>query len=539
MTKRLRDINLSLATKCQLLFGVASGVIILAALMVTWQRIEQLTAQQDLVAAEVLARQTLAEHVVSGAVSGSAEVQRYGGAVVRRPRLVGADGAARGSRSPFEQAALDRFRDRPEARFHVRSAELPGIDDGPGRPGTRLAMAVRNAADCRSCHLTPTSSLDLAPGPATTRPATLAAEGELLGLVSVEIPTQVSERQQLLNRVFLITAALAAAATATLTLYIILTRLILTPVRVLQDTAERVRGGDLNVRADIRSGDEFEALSQTFNAMVAGLQQRNQQLAQANRSLDQKLGDLGEANVALDESNRLKGEFLANVSHELRTPLNSILGFADLVRSAGGDNPKVDRYANNIKTSGQSLLELINDLLDLAKIEAGRMEVRRGELSLKDLFEALATLLAPLAAKQQVRVVAEVSPEVPILSTDAGKLRQVLYNLLSNAIKFSPRQGRVDLVARLRERGSDSEGTTRVRITVTDQGPGIAEADRERIFEKFRQLDSGVTREFTGTGLGLSISRELVGLLEGEIGVDSTPGQGATFWIHLPVKPGG
>ena len=524
MLKRLRRANLSLATKCQLLFGTAAGVIILVALVVAWQRIEQLTAQQDTAAAEVLAKQRLAAHAQDGGVSAGEGAGAFDGARVRPPRLVGAEDPD--GWSPFEAEAFEAFGERPERRTFWRDVELPAATEaGDPRPGVRLALAARATADCLGCHAATADSLGQW---ATTRPSDPTPP--LLGLVSVEVPTQVGPRQRLLNRGFLVTAAVVASATATLTLYLILTRLILGPVRVLQDAAERVRGGDLNVRAEIRSGDEFETLARTFNGTVATLAARNDDLARANRSLDQRLGDLAQANVALDESNRLKGEFLANVSHELRTPLNSILGFADLVRDAAGENAKAARYATNIKKSGGALLDLINDLLDLAKIEAGRMEVRRAKFSVGDVFEALATLVAPLASKAGVRVVTRVGPDVPIVESDAGKLQQILFNLLSNAIKFSPPGGRVDVVARVRPGHPDV-----LRIAVSDQGPGIDPADQRRIFEKFRQLDAGVTREHPGTGLGLAISRELAGLLGGEIGVDSTPGEGATFWLHLPV----
>jgi signal transduction histidine kinase len=179
-------------------------------------------------------------------------------------------------------------------------------------------------------------------------------------------------------------------------------------------------------------------------------------------------------------------------------------------------------------------LLLINDLLDLAKIEAGKMEVRRGELSMADMFEALAVLLGPLALKKKVRIVREVGPKVPIMHTDPGKLQQILYNLLSNALKFSPSDGRIDLVAR-RELDDEGEPSDRVRITVTDQGPGIAEEDHERIFEKFQQIDATVTRQHGGTGLGLSISRELTSLLGGDLSVSSSLGEGATFTLSLPI----
>ena len=539
--------KLSLATKCQLLFGVAAGIIILAALLVTWQRIEQLTEQHDTTTAATLAKQTLARHARLGRDRDAMALpafDEYDGMSVREPRLIGLADPDR--LTPFEREAVNAFDERPG-----RDRFASTFTDDAGRSGLRMAMSARNAADCRQCHSgavvfavpftkgrlqSPTESL-LPPVVRSpeTEGAAIEAEvdaekpGELLGLVSVEIPSQISTRQPLLTRAFPITAALAAAATATATLYFILTRLILTPVRVLQETAEKVRRGDLNVRATISSGDEFQTLGETINAMVGNLQKQNNQLAKANRTLDDRLGQLAKANVALDESNRLKSEFLANVSHELRTPLNSILGFADLMKSTSKGNDKAVRYAGNIATSGRGLLELINDLLDLAKIEAGRMEVRSSDLSLADLFEALTTLLAPLAAKKQVTIHSQIIPHVPILQTDGGKLQQILYNFLSNAIKFSPDGGRIDLTAR-RDDGSH------VRVTVRDQGPGVAAEQQDVIFEKFRQLDSGVTREHAGTGLGLAISRELASLLGGAIGVESEPGKGATFWLRLPLK---
>ncbi|HMO24740.1 MAG TPA: histidine kinase dimerization/phospho-acceptor domain-containing protein, partial [Tepidisphaeraceae bacterium] len=206
------------------------------------------------------------------------------------------------------------------------------------------------------------------------------------------------------------------------------------------------------------------------------------QLRSMNKSLDQRLGQLAESNVALFESNRLKTEFLAAVSHELRTPLNSILGFADLLKEIAGNEPKLQRYVANISRSGKHLLDLINDLLDLAKIEAGRMEVRVEAISLSDMFEGLVNLLRPLCEPRQITIVPLVTPSVPILRTDPSKLQQVLYNLLSNAIKFSPDAGRIDLQARLEPGG-------KVRISVTDTGPGIPPDKQDVIFEKFRELD--------------------------------------------------
>jgi signal transduction histidine kinase len=327
----------------------------------------------------------------------------------------------------------------------------------------------------------------------------------------------------------MLTAVLMAGTLAIIVFYLITTRLILQPVRVLQETAEKVAKGDLNIRSDISTGDEFQQLAETFNTMLTNLQKSDDQLRALNKSLDLRLGQLAESNVALYESNRLKSEFLANVSHELRTPLNSILGFADLLKEASGADAKQSRYVQNIVSSGKNLLLLINDLLDLAKIEAGRMEVRSEPLSLGDLFEGLNSVLKPLTESKQLTIAESVAADVPILQTDPAKLQQVLYNFLSNAIKFSPAGAQIDLVA-------ERDGEDSVRISVTDRGPGIGVEMHEAIFEKFRQIDASVTRQHGGSGLGLAISKDLISLLGGSIGVRSVPGEGATFWVNLPLK---
>jgi len=361
-----------------------------------------------------------------------------------------------------------------------------------------------------------------------------------VGLVSVDFGSRIDTTQLLLNRTFIMMAGLLAGVLAFFTFYFITTRLILQPVRVLQETAEKVAQGDLNIRSDIFTGDEFQQLSETFNVMLANLKQHADALQAVNKSLDLRLGQLAETNVGLYESNRLKSEFLANVSHELRTPLNSILGFADLLKDAlpasTPKDAKALRYISNIRQSGRNLLELINDLLDLAKIEAGRMEIRSEPLSLTDLFEGLATILKPLAEQKRVVVEPTVSADVPILHSDPGKLQQILYNLLSNAIKFSPEGGRIELTAdRIAPNDDKPEEQGHILIRVVDQGPGIDPAKHAVIFEKFRQLDGSVTRTHSGTGLGLAISKELTTLLGGRIGVESSPGDGAAFWIELPL----
>jgi signal transduction histidine kinase len=236
------------------------------------------------------------------------------------------------------------------------------------------------------------------------------------------------------------------------------------------------------------------------------------------------------------ESSRFKSEFLANVSHELRTPLNSIIGFADLLREelSAIESPQEKhlRFLTNITTSGRSLLEMINELLSMAKIEAGRMELAIEPASIVDLVEGIVGIMSPQAKYKSITVVPECDPSLPPVETDPGKVQQVLYNLLSNAIKFTPENGTVTVTA---DRIIDGTVTTGVSLTVTDTGPGIPDDMRDLVFEKFRQIDASHTREHSGTGLGLAICRELAEMLQADLSLVSAPGCGASFRLTLPV----
>jgi signal transduction histidine kinase len=590
MFGRIRRLEISLAAKCQILFGAAVVLIIAAALLVPWQRMEQLTQQLDERAAAALADDAVARHVALIGTSGTPAVAR---AVAD---LAGAQLAADGpgddeedakSPEPPARTARDRSREKLPApppvpprligtgskldlnRFERRAlSHFARHRDGDplyayyeradNTDGYRYARPLFLNESCAACHAVDSGGrLSHVAGPVTLAAAQARTEADVrpadraaattrasdnkpyVGVVSVDMPSRIDANELLLNRVFILAAGLLAGTLAVVAFYLITTRLILQPVRVLQETAEKVSQGDLNIRSDISTGDEFQQLSETFNTMLANLKQNADQLRSVNKSLDLKLGQLAESNLALYESNRLKSEFLANVSHELRTPLNSILGFADLLKDAlergaasastGNGDAKSARYVSNILQSSRNLLELINDLLDLAKIEAGRMEIRSEPLSLSDLFEGLVNILKPLSEQKGLSIVTAPSPDVPIIQSDPAKLQQVLYNFLSNAIKFSPAGSRIDLATSL-------EDGERVRISVTDRGPGIAADKQQLIFEKFRQLEPSHTRTHGGTGLGLAISKELALLLGGSIGVRSTPGEGSTFWLLVPLR---
>jgi two-component system sensor histidine kinase BarA len=263
--------------------------------------------------------------------------------------------------------------------------------------------------------------------------------------------------------------------------------------------------------------------------MLDSLEQSQEKLRQANKQLDAKIAQLSDRNIELFKANKLKGEFLANISHEFRTPLNAILGFAEILREKTTfEKEKTRRYAENIIASGRALLNMINDLLEMAKAETGKIRLHLEKTTIPELVRGLAAFFSPLTEQKKIKVKVQTDKKIPIIQTDPGKVQQILYNLLTNAIKFTPEKGKIEIRVTMPDEKT-------VRIAVSDTGPGIPEAEQDKIFEKFRQLDGSITRKSAGTGLGLAISKELAELLCGSIGVESRPERGATFWLEIPV----
>jgi signal transduction histidine kinase len=270
-----------------------------------------------------------------------------------------------------------------------------------------------------------------------------------------------------------------------------------------------------------------------------------EELREVNTDLDGKVDELAQVNLRLYEMNHLKDEFLATMSHELRTPLNSILGFSDVLTGADNLSPKQQRYLQNIQTSGRDLMALINDLLDVAKIESGKKEIQCVEFPLSDCIDRQVAGVQPMADKKNINLSTEISRDIPKLRQDPGKLQQILNNLLTNAIKFTPEGGRVRVLAMLEEQSPPAKDGKPVepyfRLIVEDTGIGIPLEDQATIFEKFRQGKTipgqrdTMTREYGGTGLGLSIVKELAKLLGGEVSLESEFGKGSAFRVRLPV----
>jgi PAS domain S-box-containing protein len=240
---------------------------------------------------------------------------------------------------------------------------------------------------------------------------------------------------------------------------------------------------------------------------------------------------LEEENRRVIEASRLKSEFLANMSHELRTPLNAIIGFAELLHDGQvtPDMPQFKDFLHDILTSGQHLLQLINDVLDLSKVEAGRLDFHPEDTDLAAVVSESIAILRTLAAQKQLIITHDVDPSIGTVFVDRARLKQVLYNYLSNAIKFTPEQGRIAVRVA-------SDGDDRFRVAVTDTGIGISDADQQRLFIEFNQLEAGAAKKHQGTGLGLALTKRLIEAQGGAIGVTSQPGHGSTFFAVLPRR---
>ena len=362
------------------------------------------------------------------------------------------------------------------------------------------------------------------------------AVGDLMAIVKVIMPDEITQRAINWNRAILLATAIITVFLAMLAAYLIVRYVIVKPLEHLREVSDEVRRGNVEARADIHTADEFEELGVAFNRMLRGLVESQEELRKANESLDDKVDELANANMHLYEMNRLKGDFLATMSHELRTPLNSILGFSDVLGSTGALNEKQGRYVQNIRTSGRMLLEMINDILDLAKMEAGKMDVRVGRFSPEAVISAQCDMIRPLAEKKQIDLSYNIEPGLVEVEQDQSKVQQILQNLLSNAVKFTPEGGRVRVEGRL------ADGGETMLVKITDTGVGIATEEQQAIFEKFRQSrifqagDDAMTREISGTGLGLSIVRELCRLLGGDVAVESQLGHGSSFTVRLPRR---
>jgi signal transduction histidine kinase len=433
----------------------------------------------------------------------------------------------------FEQKVLNYFMSQPRADPNSAESVREFIEQPSGNQADyHYFQPVRlRAGVCIQCH--EAARVEGSQGLPAGSPLQV---GDLEAVVEIVLPDADVQNALNWNRAILITAAIITFFVAMLAAYAIVRYVIVKPLKHLRDVSDEVSRGNIEARADIHTADEFEDLGAAFNKMLRHLMTIQEELRGVNSNLDLKVDELAQANMRLYELNRLKSDFLATMSHELRTPLNSIIGFSDVLGSINSLDEKQKRYVQNIQKSGRVLLDMINDILDLAKIESGKMELRLADFRIEDAIAAQCDMARPLTEKKNIDLEIDVEPNLPELFQDQGKVQQVLNNLLSNAIKFTPEGGRIVVSARQEMREHHEE----LVLTVADTGVGIAEEDQVAIFEKFRQGKTAMaggdamTREHSGTGLGLSIVKELCKLLGGEVTLHSELGKGSTFTVRLP-----
>jgi two-component system sensor histidine kinase/response regulator len=353
----------------------------------------------------------------------------------------------------------------------------------------------------------------LPPGVVETGPADAGLGRTVLAISTAETTQAITSSQRRLVLQGLISFALLA-----LTLSWFLSRLVNRPLRELATQARRLGGGDLDREIRLQAQDEFGHLATALETM-------RQQLVSSYREIQHR-------NERLREVDQLKSMFLATMSHEIRTPMNAILGFTELLRETDLDG-KQQRVVGTIVSSGNALLQIIDEILDLSRIEAGQFQLDAIDFDFGDLVAEVKHQLTPAAEKKRLEFITEVDPRVPLqLVGDPLRIRQIVTNLLDNAIKFTE-SGRVVLHARMLEALDDS---VTIRMEVRDTGIGLDKVAKTKLFRAFSQADASVTRKYGGTGLGLAICKHLVGLMGGEIGVDSKEGEGSTFWFSIKLS---
>jgi len=387
-----------------------------------------------------------------------------------------------------------------------------------------MMFPILNQKDCHHCHGSSRHVL-----------------GSMIVRVSAEQIYKTVAAQR--NRTLLLLGFILPIAVTII--YLLVNRLIRRPVENLADKAKRFAEGDMSVSIDVKTEDEIGVLGRTFNYMVESVSSFSRKLEmEVTRKtilLNERthlLSLLERANRELRELDKLKSTFLANMSHELRTPMNAIIGYTELLidRVDGPINEEQEKSLKKVVANAKHLLQLINDVLDVSKIEAGKIELEHKEIDLKWLIESVIPTFEPLIKQKGLALTINLAEDLPIIYGDEDKVRQVLINLLSNAVKFTLKGG-ITISAKTSERGiKPGEQPIFLEVCIEDTGIGIKEEDIGKIFDKFVQADLSTRRQYEGTGLGLSIARGLVALHKGVIWATSKYEEGSKFCFTLPLK---
>lgn len=366
---------------------------------------------------------------------------------------------------------------------------------------------------------------------------------EKMGEVIVTLTNKYANEEKVtqIEKMLLVTLAILLITTL---LILRINKLITRPIISLTTTVRNITAGDLDTKIELSSTGELGILESCINQMKNELKSSQtdmeKQLDIFTDELQQTLEELEIRNAELDitrskaiHANNAKSEFLANMSHEIRTPLSGIIGFTELLQGTYLTSQQKD-YSTTIQKSAKSLLEIINDILDLSKIESGKTDITKSAFNLIDIIEDIITLLTPAALEKNIELFYRIDRNIAkTVNSDPFRIHQILTNLIGNAIKFTE-SGYVYLQV---TEGEIKKSDNSIKCTVSDTGIGLSNTDKNKLFKAFTQADTSITRRFGGTGLGLVISRKLALLMEGEIGFDSTEGEGSTFWFSIPVIP--
>jgi signal transduction histidine kinase len=366
-----------------------------------------------------------------------------------------------------------------------------------------------------------------------------ASENEkTIGLAAVGMSLSLKRVNQTINSIYrniVLLTGLVILAGIGVTVFLV--RVIAGPVRQLAEAAKQIAEGDIGSHVDIKSRDEIGVLAQSFNRMAESVQQREGELRarageldRLNRQLVRQQQELREINARLEAASRHKSSFLAGMSHEFRTPLNAIIGFSDVLLDPALKVTEEERrqFLTDVLNGGRHLLTLVNEVLDLSKIEAGRMELKIEPASLQEIFDAVQSTMHSLAAQKAIELRVESAGALPSIPMDAARVKQILLNLVGNAIKFTPEAGKVWV------RAESESGFARVEVG--DNGPGIAPEEQERIFLEFEQIQPAArSGKPEGTGLGLALAKRFVEMHGGKLWVESEVGKGSRFIFTLPT----
>lgn len=431
----------------------------------------------------------------------------------------------------YESAALDAFNAGSASEYY-------GIAWFEGKEVFRYLAPMRIEENCLDCHGEPAGEIDV-----TGYEKEGWSIGDVGGAISIVMPLDVyveSEQSSIMQDVIFFGGMLVVCL---LIMYAALSYLVTRPLSKIQAGVECIQTGDLDVQlAYTESSREMNTLMTEFNQMARELsdiydnletqvEDRTAQLAKANAVLEDQRTQLEKANERLRDENQYKSDFLAMMSHELRTPLTSIIAFTELLnRDSRPFDEKEAETRREIEANSRALLLMINDILEMSRLDAGRTEMSIEIVDLGDIAGMVETVVQPLADKSRVAFSCEIDPDVPLVEADFEKIRHVLENLCGNAVKFTPEGGSVKLQMAYHPECGE------VWIKVSDTGIGIAKADQQRIFERFVQADSSPSRKYNGTGLGLSLAKEYTEMHGGSLSVESEPGVGSTFAVRIPVE---